>query len=265
MIRIALIFLFSISVTSISAQKKSSGDLHSTDTLICDQNFTDISNESYSTSLKREIVGTFPVLEGDSIQYSVFREKSRKAVFFTYNSQGKEIIKTPFTSNVIAGNIAPGVKGNYYFKVKSKSLLPNTFIVTVKKRNCAYQKKALPPPAPPPVYKTDTTVTIKLDSTIYLACKLDLKNKQSIIIPVDSLRGSVFYEIRSSTGAVKYRFLNSKQHEVKRGNSEYDKGELKGERYNYKLVIENDDKVVGKHVYINIKQVYISRELLEQE
>lgn len=252
---VSICFIFGL--TTVQAQN--------TDSLVCDKDFSDLSNTNFKIALRREATGTFSVKAGDSIRYSVFREKKHKANFTIYDSKGTQVLTKALNVPVITEKIEPAIPGNYFFKIKSKSLLSNSFIVTVQRKGCTYVKKVIPVPPAPPVYKTDTTITVKIDSTIYLASKLNLKNKQRISIPVDSLQGTVVYEIRSTGGPVKYRFINSGQQAVKQGVGELNTGQLHGERRGYSLWLENDDKVVGKHVYINVKQILYSRTLLEQK
>jgi hypothetical protein len=234
------------------------------DSLACEKDFSDLISLTYKVALRREVTGTFSVKQDDSIRYTVFRQKKHKATFTIVDSKGKTMPAKAIDAPVIAGRVEPVSAGNYFFRVKSRSLWSNTFIVTIQKKGCVYleKKKIVPPPRDSTVYTTDTTISVRLDSNIYLAGKLNFKNKQRIAIPLDSLKGVVAYEIRSSGGPVKYSFINSGQKEVKRGEGEYSTGQLKGEQRGYSLLLENEDKVAGKHVHINVRQILYSRRIL---
>jgi hypothetical protein len=225
------------------------------DSMVCAKEFTNVLTANYKTFLKREVTGTFALKEGDSIQYVLFQENTHGATVALYDPAATEILKTHSKAKVFSGKLKGIAPGNYYFKIRSGRPLPNSFIFLLNIRHCV-PYTATPPSdstASPPV-DMDTETSVKLDSTVYLASQLNLKNKQSIRIPVDSLQGVVHYEIRSAGGPVRYRFADAEAQTIKNGLEVHTTGTLPFRHYFYNLWLENDDPVAGKHVRVTIVQ-----------
>ncbi|MCD9019668.1 hypothetical protein [Parachryseolinea silvisoli] len=224
------------------------------DSLVCAKEFSNVLTANYKTFLKRDVTGTFAVKDGDSIQYVLFQENLYGATFFLYDPAGKEIVKTHAKEKVLSGRLKGPVPGNYYYKIRSGRPFPNSFILMLNVRTCL-------PYTPEPTHDStnsavemDTVTTVKIDSTLYLASTLNLKNKQSIRIEVDSLHGFLQYEIQSTGGPIKYTFSNGAAKTVKNGMGIYHTGTLPFKHSFYTLWLENDDPVAGKHVRVTIVQ-----------
>lgn len=226
------------------------------DSVVCAKEFTNVLTANYKTFLKRDVTGTFAVKEGDSIQYVLFQENSRGATVSLYDPAAKEIAKTYSRAKVFTGKLKSVVPGNYYFKIRSRRPLPSAFILLLNTRNCmSYTAEpGKDSTATTTPVEMETEASVKLDSTVYLASTLNLKNKQSIRIAVDSLQGFLHYEIKSVGGPVRYTFSDADARTVKNGLGAHNTGTLPFRRYFYNLWLENDDPVAGKHVRVTIVQ-----------
>lgn len=230
---------------------------------MCEKDYTDIFNQPYTLSLFGQVAGAFEVKQGDSIRYAIFQEKKHSGTFTIFDSQAGQVLSTEVEAAVVAGRVTPVRAEKYFFTLKTKSLPPNPYIVTIQKKNCTYVKKAVPPKPAPPVYVVDTTITVKFDSTIYLASRLNMKNQQRLVIPIDSLQGVVTFEINTEGGAITYRFLNQKNRVMAQGKGAENSGQLPKDQPMYNLLLENEDQVAGRHVKINITQT-VYRSTLQQ-
>lgn len=224
------------------------------DSVVCSPEFSNVLTANFTTFLKRDVTGTFAVKDGDSIHYVLFQENLYSATFSLYDPAGQEILKTRTRAKVLSDKLKGGVPGNYYFKIRSGRPLPNSFILMLNVRNCLPYTPEATHDGTPTVVAMDTVTSVKLDSTVYLASKLNLKSKQSIRIEVDSLQGLLQYEIRSAGGPIHYSFADAAARTVKNGVGIYQTGTLPFRHSFYSLWLENDDPVAGKHVRVTIVQ-----------
>jgi hypothetical protein len=225
-----------------------------TDSVICAKEFSNVLTANYKTFLKRDVTGTFAVKDGDSIQYVLFQENLYGAAFFLYDPAGKEIVKTHTKEKVLSGRLKGPVPGNYYYKIRAGRPFPNSFILMLNVRTCLPYVPEPTTDSTNSVVEMDTVTSVKFDSTLYLACTLNFKNKQRIRIEVDSLQGFLQYEIQSTGGPIKYTFFNAEAKTVKNGMGMYHTGTLPFKHSFYNLWLENDDPVAGKHVHVTIVQ-----------
>ena len=224
------------------------------DSMVCAKEFSNVLTATYQTFLTRDVTGTFAVKDGDSIQYVLFQENLYGATFFLFDPGGKEIVKARTKEKVLSGRLKGPAPGNYYFKIRSRRPLPNSFILMLNVRTCLRYTPAPTTDSTHSAVEMDTITSVKMDSTVYLASRLNLKNKQSIRIEVDSLQGFIHYEIQSTGGPIKFTFSNAHAKTVKNGMGIYQTGTLPFKNSFYNLWLENDDPVAGKHVRVTIVQ-----------
>ena len=223
--RILLIGLIILSALPTLSQDNSACGKDSI--LVWDKEFSPLGSWTQKLWFWKEFSETFTIKKGDSIQYSIFSEKQRKAIFSIYDS--KSILKLPkdtvsktvtkklnksradsvvsvdsassllkevifsvkgitFKAPTYSGKLWAPTEDTYYFKIKSESLFHNTFIVNVMRKGYVCQKKEIKVPAEDPVpIKIDTVFQMKQTDTVYLASLLNMKNKHRVRFEIDSL------------------------------------------------------------------------------
>jgi len=242
-LHIALVFV----VTGLYGQR---------DSLVCEANYASIGSWKQNFYvLSRQMTVTWDAQPGDSIRYVVFQGRRSSYTLSAVNSSGLEVV-TPQTFREVyrQGIIQPVQPGTHVVKIRSRSMIPNTVVLTVSKRNCTYverKKKPDPPPAPKPVWDT----TLVLDSTFYLAATMNLKSRQQFRMEVDSLADKVLCDVLVRQGAV--RFSLQQVDGALRWSGQGDKISradklLPGK---YDLWVWNDDRITGKHVHVKIRKI----------
>lgn len=222
----------------------------------------------------------------DTIVYSISRERLRRATFTLLDSNAV-LAETDFKSNIIWGGFTDSLQGTYIFKVKNHSFLGNKFTLQIK--------KSIPKPVEPKKERgPDTTwyypdsLVSKLDTTVYLACTLNLNQSQEYILPykTDSTAfcATVVKKIETSLQTFSDKAKKPKRTTVVASEDSKISSLAQGdfliylkknswldslnnspdnERQirkitigsNQKLVLVNNDKVVGKYVHIQVKEI----------
>jgi len=232
--------------------------------------------------------------EGDTVAYTISRQYKREARFslLDYNAP---LIDEVFDKgvNIVSGGFTVKSQRTFIFMIKNHSLLGNDFTLDIKKT--VFVPPVITPPPVPVKYVYVDSMSTLMDTTIYLACTLNLNQPNNFFVKIDHTKEydlaimrdvNITLEkskddlskktvpqalVTSCNGAVP---VNTAQGScimylyVYDGNTHFQdslsKTLLKEEQYctthlnantESYLLLSNSDKVVGKYVHVRLVEV----------
>lgn len=310
MTRYFLVYFLLLIAVPASSQKSQSNFVPLTGSYPAPKNLILVNNTVWNVGTKGLKSMTLSFNDGDTVLYSISRERIRKATFSLLDS-GSVLFKKRFKANIISGGFVVQGQGAYIFKVKNHSFLGNNFSLELKKAHFVpkIEKEITPDtskPEPLPQYIKSDSIVILLDTTVYLACTLNLNQPSEFTLPyiIDkeydcimekytdvSLKNVLtntaggkrenksFYkcqgDVIGSSGKRKLviylhkpdkrcDFADSLAGIIEHGK-QICRGKIGSESENQNIVAKNEDKVVGKYVHIQLKEIKTSRKLVVKD